>query len=202
MEFPPGRTEDLAELIRAYPLAWLITCGSTGFDATPLPLVAETDEAGEVTSLVGHCSRRNAQVAALREHPRAYALFMGPQGYISPAFVSKPGWLPTWNFAVAILELDISFEEEETPALVNRLVDAAEERRADPWKLDLDAQRVDLLMARIIGFRGKVIGKTVRMKLGQEEDLPTVRDIIAALEAGPLPEWMERLNADRLQPGG
>ena len=41
MDFPSGDPKDLADLIRAYPLAWLVTCGAEGFDATPLPLIAE-----------------------------------------------------------------------------------------------------------------------------------------------------------------
>ena len=104
MDFPTGSPEDLTDLIRAYPLAWLVTCGEAGFDATPLPLIAEVDDAGEVVALIGHCSRGNAQTAALQEDPRAYALFMGPQGYISPALVSRPQWVPTcaWRTATSM----------------------------------------------------------------------------------------------------
>lgn len=198
MDFPSGQPEDLADLIRAYPLAWLVTCGQAGFDATPLPLIAETDAAGEVVALIGHCSRRNAQTAALREDPQAWALFMGPQGYISPSLVSRPGWAPTWNYAVAILSLEVELDEPGTPEAVRRLVEASEAGQAEPWHIEQAGERVPMLMSRIIGFRARVLAKDVRLKLGQEEDTPTVSEIIAGLQDGELAEWMSRLNADRI----
>jgi len=198
MDFPSGQPEDLAALIRAYPLAWLVTCGGTGFDAVPLPLVAELDAAGEVVALIGHCSRRNAQVAALRQDPRAWALFMGPQGYISPSLVSRPQWVPTWNYAVAILALEVEFQEQATPQAVQRLVEASEAGAGKPWRMTDAGDRIEPLMKRIIGFRARVLDRDVRLKLGQEEDAPTVNEIIAGLPDGDLADWMRRLNKARV----
>ena len=199
MDFPSGTAEDLTELIRAYPLAWLVTCGAAGFEATPLPLIAETDEHGAITALVGHCSRANAQTAALREDPRAYALFTGPQGYISPTHVSREHWAPTWNFAVAIFALEIELLEDGTEDAVRSLTNQVEAGEPKPWKIEQAGDRLGALMSRIIGFRGHVLASDVRMKLGQEEDLPTLREIIAGLQGGELADWMERLNHDRLK---
>lgn len=200
MDFPSGRPEHLADLIRAYPLAWLVTCGTAGFDATPLPLIAETNAAGEIIALVGHCSRRNAQAAALRDDPRACALFMGPQGYISPTLVSKSKWVPTWNFAVAIFALDVELQDGGTEEAVRRLTDQAEAGQRAPWRIEDAGDRLEPLLSRVIGFRARVLATDVRLKLGQEEDLPTVREIIAGLEESELAQWMTRLNKDRLGP--
>lgn len=198
MDFPSGHPQDLADLIRAYPLAWFVTAGGPGLDAVPLPLLAETDAQGEVVALIGHCSRRNAQVEALRGDPRAWALFMGPQGYISPSLVARPKWVPTWNYAVAVLALEVEFREEETAEAVRRLVDASEAGKSHPWRMEDGAERVPALMQRIVGFRARVVGRDVRFKLGQEEDTPTVNEIIAGLREGDLADWMRRLNADRI----
>ncbi len=201
MDFPSGRPEDLTDLIRAFPLAWLVTCGAGGFEATPLPLIAETDDKGEVIALVGHCSRRNRQTEHLRADPAAYALFMGPQGYISPALVSRPNWAPTWNFAVAIFSLQVELLEDGTQEAVRQLVDQVEADQPKPWRIEDAGERADQLISRIIGFRGRVLAKDVRMKLGQEEDTATVSEIIAALQDGDLTHWMERMNRDRIGPG-
>ncbi len=198
MDFPSGHADDLAELIRCYPLAWMITCGSAGFDAVPLPLVAELDEGGEVTALIGHCSRRNSQVAALRDNPRAWALFMGPQGYVSPSLVSRPQWVPTWNYGVAVLTVDVELQDETTPDAVRLLVDTAEKDFNQPWTMQDGGERIPALMQRIIGFRAAVVARDVRLKLGQEEDVPTVSEIIAGLGTGDLAQWMLRLNTGRL----
>lgn len=198
MDFPSGSFDDLADLIRAYPLAWLVTCGEDGFDAVPLPLLPEVDGTGQVTALIGHCSRANSQLAALRRDPRAWALFMGPQGYISPSLVSRPQWVPTWNYAVAILALEVELQDEATEDAVRQLVDAAEAPNAAPWRMEDAGGRVPGLLQRIIGFRAAVVGHDVRFKLGQDEDLPTLNEIIAGLRNGDLADWMRRLNADRV----
>lgn len=201
MDFPSGRPEDLTDLIRSFPLAWLVTCGTGGFEATPLPLIAETDDNGEVVALIGHCSRRNRQVEHLRSDPAAFALFMGPQGYISPALVSRPNWAPTWDFAVAIFSLEVELQEEDTREAVRQLVDQVEAEQPEPWRIEDAGERIDQLMSRIIGFRGRVLAKDVRLKLGQEEDTATVSEIIAALPGGDLAQWMERMNRDRIGRG-
>ncbi|NMN05390.1 MULTISPECIES: FMN-binding negative transcriptional regulator [unclassified Novosphingobium] len=199
MDFPSGTPADLARLIAEYPLAWLVNHGAAGFFATPLPLVAELDEAGQVTALIGHCSRRNGQVAALQADPRAQVLFMGPQGYVSPALVSRPHWAPTWNFAVVAFDVTVAFDEAGTLPAVRRLTTHVEASQAQPWQVEDAGARLPQLMARIIGFRATVTAIDARFKLGQEEDLPELREIIAAHPDPVLAGWMWRLNNDRLQ---
>lgn len=199
MDFPSGTPADLARLVADYPLAWLVNHGDAGFFATPLPLVAELDDSGEVTALIGHCSRRNAQVAALQADPRAQVLVMGPQGYVSPALVSKPHWAPTWNFAVAAFAVTVAFDEDGTMPAVRRLTSHVEADQPRPWQIEEAGARLPHLMARIIGFRATVTATDARFKLGQEEDLPELREIIAAHPDPVLAGWMQRLNDDRLQ---
>ena len=61
--FAPRATADIVQLVRDHPLAMLVSQGATGFAATPLPLLLETDEAGEPVALIGHFARSNPQVA-------------------------------------------------------------------------------------------------------------------------------------------
>ena len=62
MYFDPGSHADLLKLIAEHPLAWLVSRGAGRFEATPLPMLAETNPDGALVSLLGHCSRFNAQV--------------------------------------------------------------------------------------------------------------------------------------------
>ena len=198
MKFPSGDPEDLVELIRSHPLAWLVTIGEDGVDAVPLPLLPKTDEAGHLIALAGHCSRANAQVAALRKNSRAWALFMGPQGYISPGYVSQPQWAPTWNYAVAVLTLEVELLEAGAEHAVRQLIDAAEADRARPWRLEEVGDRGPEMLKRIIGFCARVTQADVRFKLGQDESLPTLREIITEFDGKDLAAWMHRLNRERL----
>ncbi|WP_371431826.1 FMN-binding negative transcriptional regulator [Novosphingobium sp.] len=200
MDFPSGTNGDLADLVAAYPLAWLTNSGPDGFFATPLPLIAETGPDGAIVALIGHCSRRNAQVAALRADPRAQILFMGPQGYVSPALVSRPHWAPTWNFAVAAFEVTVSFgEDSETLPAVRLLTAHAEAPQSPPWQVEDAGERLPNLLSRIISFRATVHATDARFKLGQEEDVDVLREILAAYPDPVMAGWMRRLNADRLE---
>jgi transcriptional regulator len=198
MKFDPGTNSDLLKLIAGHPLAWLVSAGPGGFEATPLPMLAETGPDGSLVSLFGHCSRFNAQVADLRADPSALLLFTGPEAYMSPEPVRQPRWVPTWNFAVAVIAVDVEFVEEETLAAIDQLTNAMEADRATPWTLADAGERVAALLPRIIGFRAHVRGIDARFKLGQEESLATVSDLLAALPEGGLADWMRRMNADRL----
>lgn len=197
MQFPQGSSDDLVALIRAFPLAWLVSHGEAGFHATPLPLVPETDASGALVALVGHCSRANAQVAALQADPRALILFSGPQGYVSPALVSKPQWAPTWNYAVASFAVEVDFAAPATQEAVEMLIDQSEQGQPQPWTLDQAGNRAQGLLARVIGFRARVVDGGASFKLGQDEDDLSFAEILAGLGEGDLVAWMQRLNPGR-----
>jgi transcriptional regulator len=184
--FAPKAQADVVKLIADYPLAWVI---SQDFQATPLPLMAETD-GSSIVSLIGHFARRNPQVATLQASPRALILFQGPQGYISPRLVSKPAWGPTWNYAVARFEVAIEFLPDGTDAAISILARHVERDRQDPWLVEHMGARYAELRQYIIGFRAHVRSTHVTFKLGQDEDHDTFNEIVAGLSETPLAQWM------------
>lgn len=198
MKFPSGSTQDLLTLIREHPLAWLVSARDGRFHAIPLPLLAETDASGELASLFGHCSRANAQVEHLRADPRALVLFSGPNGYLSPSLVSDPRWVPTWNYAVAAIEVDVAFVEDETLGSVVRLADALEGGLPEPWKIEQAGERIEPMLRRIIAFRGRVRSTWASFKMGQDESLAVLSELISGTGDGELAGWMARMNAQRL----
>ena len=185
--FTPNSTADVARLIAAFPLAWVI---AGDFQATPLPLMAETNAAGEIVALIGHFARRNHQVAALQADPRALILFQGPQGYISPRLVSKPAWGPTWNYAVARFEVMVEFVPDEIDVAIRSMAAHLERDRTDPWVPTEMGPRYAELRKYIIGFRAQVRRAHATFKLGQDEDAKTFAEITAALGEAPLANWM------------
>ena len=86
---PPHFREDrpavLHALIRAHPVAHLVTAGEQGLMANPLPLLIDPDASPNGT-LRGHLARANDQVAALRAGGEALVIFQGPQAYVSPSW--------------------------------------------------------------------------------------------------------------------
>jgi transcriptional regulator len=93
----------LHQLIRAEPLAALVTLASTGLFATHLPMVLESTPDG-LGILRGHVARANPQWRDLDPAVDALAIFSGPQHYITPTWY--PGTyehgkeVPTWNYVV------------------------------------------------------------------------------------------------------
>ena len=190
--FVPRDTADVAKLVEAYPLCWVLSGGAEDRLATPLPLLPETDEAGTVQSLFGHMAKANPHYAALERDGRATILAMGPQGYISPRLVSNPTWGPTWNYAVCRFEVDIGFVPDETDAALWQLAAALEGDGPDAWTPGHMGDRYHQLKPRIIAFRAHVREAHARFKLGQDESDVVFGDIVEGLADRTLAEWMNR----------
>jgi transcriptional regulator len=195
MIFDSRSEADILRLVDEYPLAWVVSAGTSGFGASPLPLLAETDCTGRIASLVGHVALANPQVIQLRASPLATILFMGPHGYISPELVSKPDWAPTWNYATARFDAEVEFLPQETERLVERLVRRMERDRPEPWNIAQMGARYTLLAKRIVGFRAHVSAVQGRFKLGQDESLSTLSNILSGLEDASLTRWMKDFNS-------
>ncbi|SEH20225.1 negative transcriptional regulator, PaiB family [Sphingopyxis sp. YR583] len=183
--YAPREPADIARLVADYPLAWLI---SRDFHASPLPLIAETDDSGVVVSLFGHCARRNPLVADFRADPRGLILFNGPAGYIPTTLLSKPDWAPTWNYAVLRFTVEVEFVEHETRDAIEQLVDKMED---GAWSTSSLGGRYDTMLDQIIAFRAHVRSAEHSFKLGQDESPQGFAEIVAGHADPALVKWME-----------
>lgn len=183
--FEPAHADDPARLIAAYPLGWLV---SASFNASPLPLIAETGADGAVVSLFGHCARSNPLVADFRADPKGLILFNGPHGYVSPDLVSKPDWAPTWNYAVLRYRVEVELVEGETRDAIERLVDAME---GGNWSPERVGPRYETMLAHIVAFRAHVRSADPVFKLGQDESAAGFAEIAQGHPDRVLAEWME-----------
>lgn len=201
-KFAPPSAGEIARLLHGFPLAWLVTAANGEFQATALPFRPRFDAAGRVTELVGHIPRHNPQTAILRANPRAFVLFTGPQGYISPSWMADRTQAPTWNYASAQFTVDVQFTEgdAELDPLMNELVDAMEAGRPRAWGTTDMGPRYRKLADRVIGFHAVVRSARVKFKLGQDERDDVYADILkglAATGATELVDWMRRANPGR-----
>lgn len=190
--FAPRQRSDVADMIRQEVLGLVTTHDAHGFISTPLPLLAELDEEGEVRALVGHFARANPHVARAEATPRALISFFGPHGYISPMIVSKPDWGPTWNYRLAQFEVDIDFAPEAACGddAIRRLAEAMEGSGDDAWSVSRMGPRYARLLQQIVAFRAPVIRSTARFKLGQDEDRAIFDEIVGALQGSDLAQAM------------
>lgn len=183
--YDPRDAADVRQLIAEYPLAWLI---AGDFNASPLPLIAETDDSGAVVALFGHCALRNPLVAGFRANPRGLILFNGPSGYVPTKLLSKPDWAPTWNYAVLRFTVEVEFVGEETRDAIEQLVAKME---GGDWSTESLGARYETMLDQIIAFRAHVRSAEHSFKLGQDESPQGFAEIVAGHPDRTLAKWME-----------
>jgi transcriptional regulator len=200
--FAPASDEQVLRIVLGHPLAWVVSLDGGNFRATPLPLRPRVGAGGRIEVLEGHMARSNPLCAALQRDARALILFSGPQGYISPSWVSNRTWAPTWNYAVVQFLVTIAFDE--TPARLDShledLVGAMEQGRPRAWHPSEMGARYEKLKQMIIPFEATVIEQRARFKLGQDERDTVFAEITEALGhsgSDALLAWMRELNPDR-----
>lgn len=90
-------------LVRARPLATLVTLSSSGLNANHIPLHLSESPAPFGT-LRGHVARANPTLSDLETDMEVLAVFHGPDAYITPSWYATKKEagrvVPTWNYAV------------------------------------------------------------------------------------------------------
>lgn len=193
--------QDVADLIAEYPLAWIVPVGADARSSSPslLPLLTRTDASGRVTGLVGHMSRRSPLCAALAANPRALILFTGPQAFVSTGCVSDPAWAPTWNYAQVRVEADVRFATGPADEALAALVRHMDRDEQTGWQPAMVGPRYRAMEQAIIAFDADVLRLEARFKLGQDESLPVLREILERHSDAALVKWMRRANRARLE---
>lgn len=195
--FEQFSSDDVRTLIEAYPLAWVCGGNAASMEASQLPLVGIFNEEGVLVELIGHVMRSNSLYATLRAEPRGTILFNGPNGYISPEFLTTDhdtarNWAPTWNYAQLRIAADFHFDAELTEYSLQILIDAMEGARDRPWDTGELGARYGGMLDLIIGFRARVTTLKGKFKLGQDEQPHTLQAILRSLPDGDLTTWMRR----------
>ena len=185
--FEENRTDVLHALMRARPLATLVTLCGDGLDANHIP-VETLSEPAPHGLIRGHIARANPLWRAYRAGSEALAIFQGPQAYISPSFYpSKQETgevVPTWNYAVVHARGTLRFVQDAgwLRAFVARFTDAHEAARPRPWKID-DAPPpyIEKMLSLIVGFEFSIGSLTGKWKVSQNHPAANRRGVEAGL---------------------
>lgn len=203
-KFAPPSDQAVVDLVRAQPFGWIVSAGG-GFAATPLPLRPKLASDGRLEALVGHFARGNPQVEALRADPCALILVLGPNGYVSPSWMSDRTQAPTWNYASARFEVEVAFLEDEAAlrAVLDDLIGACESGRPGAWNAAEMGERYERLARGVVAFHARITNQAGVFKLGQDERDDVYPGILAGLEAegrGDLAAAMRAANPTRGAP--
>lgn len=173
--FAESRPEVLHALMRARPLATLITLGSSGLNADHLPLVLEAPADGPAV-LRGHVARANPMWQSLCGEVEALAVFHGPESYITPSwYPSKQEHgkaVPTWNYVTVHARgpLRVVDDADWLRRHLEALTRQQESAFAEPWAVsDAPADYLEKMLGAIVGVELTVTALHGKWKTSQNQ---------------------------------
>ncbi len=179
-------------LIRENPWGILVSRNGAELVASHYPILL--DEQAEGLAIFTHVGRPDEMIHGFGEQ-EILLIVQGRHGYISPSWYA-PGATraPTWNFSAAhCYGVPIILEEEENLAVLARLVAHFERHVEEPMLLDLEWGRP--VAQGTVGIRLPITRFVCKVKMSQDKDLVTQRQVMAALRA-PGPYQNPELAAD------
>jgi len=174
---PPHFREDRLEvqhaLIRAHPLGLLVTYGSSGLIANPIPFVLD-ETASSHGTLRAHLSRANAQWRDFDPDQEALVVFQGVETYITPSWYEAKREhgkvVPTWNYAIVQAYGRMRIVDDPAWLLkqITAMTSAQEAARAEPWAVsDAPADFIASQMKGIVGVEIEITRIEGKWKVSQ-----------------------------------
>ncbi len=180
--FEEPRVEVMHDLMRAHPLATLVTLGADGIEANHIPLHLTTEPA-PFGILRGHVARANPLWRDVSGE--VLAIFHGPQGYISPSWYATKKQhgkvATTWNYIAvhAYGELRVVDDPAWLRNQVAALTDEHEGKLPAPWAVgDAPAEFTESLLQFIVGIEIRISRLQGKWKMSQNQP-PENRESVA-----------------------
>ena len=174
--FRDDRTDVQHALMRAHPLALLVTFGEGGLTANPVPLILHPERADKGV-LRGHLARANPQWRTFDRAVECLAVFQGADAYITPFWYATKREtgkvVPTWNYAIvqvygrlaAIEDADWLGEQ------VRSLTDRHEAARPSSWAVaDAPKEFVRAQLKGIVGIEIAISRIEAKWKVSQNRN--------------------------------
>ena len=185
------RVDDVAEmhaLMRARPLATLVSAGASGLYATHLPTVLKPE--GPFGTIECHHARPNPHWKDLAEGGEALMIFQGPDAYVTPNWYPSKAEhgkaVPTWNYAAVHAYGRPAVMNDATwlHRHVSELTDQQEKSEAHPWKVtDAPERYVETMLRGIVGFRFDIARIEGKWKMSQNREMRDRAGVVQGLGA-------------------
>ena len=182
--------DDVAEmhaLMRANPLATLITHGPDGLNANHIPMLLIAQ--GACGTLHGHVARANPLWKPGQVVGEVLVVFQGDESYISPSgYATKAEHgrvVPTWNYAAvhAYGQLAVIDDPAWIFGQVSALTASNEATLPQPWAVtDAPPDYIEKMLGAIVGIEITVTRLLGKWKVSQNQPAANQASLIAALE--------------------
>jgi len=206
--FRQDNVDEMKAMMKAYPLATLVTTGQHGTQANHIPLILKEVAAGEHV-LWGHIAKANPLWQELDNSASVLAIFHGPNGYVSPNYYptkqEHSKVVPTWNYVAVHVRGQLAFIHEDHWKLemLNNLTAQHESQQKDPWSVnDAPKEFTQSLLGAIVGFEIKVTAIDGKWKAGQNQPNKNRQGTIDGLSVSqnPADRKMAEVMAKMLKP--
>lgn len=195
MNYPPKHHQDedinhMIDVIKAYPLATLISVKDNQPLVTHLPLVYEEGK------LIGHIDIYNPQAQLLKDDNDVALIFAGPACYISPSIYSTTQ-LPTWNYIKVHLKGKVKAIESKA-ALKQSLITMTEflEAPNHNYVLDPNNPRLDSNLKYIEMFEIEITKWEGKFKLSQDKkpsDIKAARQELVRANQESIKQFLDKV---------
>jgi transcriptional regulator len=191
-QFEETRIEVMHELIRAHPLATLVTLTGTAgaeLDANHIPMLVDAPSAGApFGTLRGHVARANPLWRDFSAQHGALAVFQGAQTYVTPAWYPEKQAsgkvVPTWNYVVVHARGPLLVRDDAAWLLrfVTGFTDINEAGRDRPWRVsDAPPDYIDNMLRQIVGIEMPIRHISGKWKLSQNKTAATREGVVQGL---------------------
>ena len=197
----------LHALMRAHPLATLVSHGPDGLNANHIPLHLDAS-AGPNGTLRGHIARANPLAKAAAHQGdflqgavdgEILVIFQGHERYISPSgYASKAEHgkvVPTWNYTAvhATGHLRLIDNAEWLLAQLTTLTAEHEAGLATPWAVgDAPADYIEKMLGAVVGIEIHIERLIGKWKVSQNQPPANQSSLIAALDGEPMAELIRQ----------
>jgi transcriptional regulator len=184
--FREDRLDVLQAFIRSHPLGLLISCGTAGPVANPLPFVLRAGD-NQRGVLQAHMARANPQWREL-DNQSVLVVFRGPDAYVSPSLYATKREtgkvVPTWNYVMVQARGRSKLRGAAawvTPQL-NALTTQREAGRAQPWAIaDAPDEYIEAQKRAIVGIEIEIAALEGKWKVSQNQPEANRRSVVAGL---------------------
>ncbi len=177
---------DVAEmhaLMRAHPLATLVSAGPDGLNANHIPLLLADGK------LQGHVARANPLWKDGQVAGEVLVIFQGHESYISPSgYATKAEHgkvVPTWNYTAVHAWGDLRVIDDPAWifAQISALTATHEAALPQPWAVtDAPADYIEKMLGAIVGIEITINRLLGKWKVSQNQPAANQASLIAALE--------------------
>jgi transcriptional regulator len=189
--FVESRPDVLHALMRAHPLALLVSSGPEGPVADLAPFLLDAEH-GPHGRLRAHLARANPHWRLLAADPEAPVLivFQGADSYVTPSWYETKREtgkvVPTWNYAVVQVRGRARIIEDTAwlAGLVTELTETHEANRPEPWKVaDAPDAYIEAQLKAIVGLEIEIAQISGKWKVSQNRPVADRQGVADGLDA-------------------